>query len=346
MLTRGFVAEGYGPGPVPTAMCSPSSAGVSAPVCVPTATDTSPFVGTAITLFANCTGNPTSFTWTGCSSSGGRCDAISNVPGTVTYSVAGTNAGGTGNAGSIDVHWRSLPTAPVCAMTVTSNTTPPVVGSTALLTAACTNAPTSYNWFNCSSGATSCAAQANGPGVQNYSVSGSNAGGTGPAAMRAVNWVSSAPAAPGLCSQYPSYLFSDLGWADTQLFSRDFTDPPGFAWNGVWVIKVSVPANASGGGQFSIAEFAGPPTAREVTVSRVPCDFRPDDPNGNNGPFARGEGINVAKSFVIGAPSGGKLGLAAGVDYYVNIRNWDAASSQISCDSSIRCEALFFISVP
>jgi len=346
MLARGYAAEGYGPGPVPTAMCSPTSVGVNAPVCAPSATDTSPFVGTTVTLFANCTGNPSSFTWTGCSSSGGRCDTTSDAPGTLTYSVAGTNASGTGNPAAIDIHWRGLPAAPVCAMTITSNTVPPVVGSTALLAAACTNAPTSYNWTNCSSGGALCAAQANSAGLQNYSVSASNGGGTGPSAARAVSWVSSAPPAPGLCSQYPTYLFSDFGWANTELFSRDFTDSPGFAWNGVWVVKLSVPANASGGGQFSIAEFAGPPTARELTVSRMPCDFRPDDPSGNNGPFARGEGINVAKSFVIGASSGGKIGLAAGVDYYVNIRNWDVTSSQISCDPSIRCEALFLITVP
>jgi hypothetical protein len=346
MLAKGYIAEGYGPSPVPTAMCSPTSGGGSAPVCAPSATDTSPFAGTTITLFANCTGNPTSFTWTNCSSTGGRCDAMANAAGTITYTVAGSNASGTGAAASIDIHWRGAPAVPACTMAVTSNTVPPVVGSTALFAAACTNSPTSYNWTNCSSGSALCAAQGNSPGLQNYSVSGSNAGGTGPAAARGLNWVSSAPPAPGLCGQYPSYLFSDLGWADVQLFSRDFTDPPGFAWNGVWVVHLAVPANATGNGQFSIAEFAGPPTAREVTVSRVPCDFRADDPSGNNGPFSRSEGINVSQGFVIGAPSGGRIGLAAGVDYYVNIRNWQAASSQISCDPAIRCEALFFLSVP
>jgi hypothetical protein len=114
----------------------------------------------------------------------------------------------------------------------------------------------------------------------------------------------------------------------------------------VWVIKLSVPADATGNGQFSIAEFAGPPTAREVTLSRVPCDFRADDPTGNNGPLLHLEGISVAKTFVIGASSGGKVGLAPGLDYYVSIRNWEVSTSQISCDPSIRCEALFFLSAP
>jgi hypothetical protein len=347
MIAKGYVAEGYG-GPVPTAMCSPTVGGGATPVCAPSASDTAPYVGTMITLFATCTGNPTSFAWTNCPSGGGRCDVTSNASGTITYTVAGTNASGTGAPGAIDVHWRSLPPAPVCAMAVTSNTVPPVVGSSAVLAAACTNTPTSYNWSNCNSGSALCTAQANSAGPQNYSVSGSNAGGTGPAAMRNLNWVSSAPPAPGLCGQYPSYLFSDLGWADTRIFSRDFSDAPGFAWNGVWVVKISVPPDATGTGKgnFTLAEAAGPPTAREVTLSRVPCDFRADDPSGNNGPLLHLEGISVSKTFVVGASSGGQIGLAAGVDYYVNIRNWEVTGSFISCDPSIRCEAFFDLSVP
>ena len=348
MVAKGYVAEGYGPGPAPTAMCSPTGGGGNAPVCAPTASDTSPYVGTTITLFANCSGNPASYAWTGCSGSGQRCDVTSDTSGTFTYSVAATNASGAGAPGSIDIHWRALPPAPVCSMAVTSNTTPPVVGSTALLAAACSNTPTSYNWTNCASGGPLCAAQSGSPGPQNYAVSGSNAGGTGPAAVRNVSWASSAPTPPGLCAQYPSYLFSDLGWADAELYSRDFTDAPGFAWNGVWVVKLSVPGDAPVGknGNVSVAEFFGPPTAREVTVSRTACDFRPVDASGSNGPLAVSEGISNSLSFVVGGSAGGKVGLAPGVDYYVNIRNWQVESSLISCDPSIRCEALFLISVP
>src|SRR5262249_56202124 len=127
-------------------------------------------------------------------------------------------------------------------------------------------------------------------GAGMYAGGGRKGGGTGAPAVRNLNWVSSAQPAPGLCGQYPSYLFSDLGWADMQLFSRDFTDAPGFAWNGVWVIKLSVPANATGNGQFSIAEIPGPPTAGEGTLSRVPCDFPADHPSGNNGPRLQRDG--------------------------------------------------------
>ncbi len=348
MLAKGYAAEGYGTGPYPTAMCSPANGGGgNAPVCTPSASDTAPYVGTTITLFANCTGNPESYTWTGCSG-GGRCDVTSSVSGTLTYSVAASNASGTGAPGTIDIHWRSLPPLPMCGMVVTSNTAPPDVGSTALLAAACSNTPISYNWTNCSSGGVLCPAQSGVPGLVNYSVSGSNAGGTGPAASRSVNWVAGTPPPPGLCGQYPSYLFSDLGWTGALIYSRDFTDAPGFAWNGVWVLKLSVPPTASSTqtGRISIAEFGGPPTFREVTISRVACDFRPDDPTGSNGPLVRSEGLGATQSFVLGASSGGKLGLAPGVDYYVNIRNWTAQTSLISCDPSIRCEALFSITLP
>jgi hypothetical protein len=350
MVAKGYVAEGYGPGPSPTAMCSPANVtGGNAPVCAPTATDTAPFVGTTITLFSNCTGSPTSYLWTGCTSTGQRCDATASVSGTVTYTVAASNASGTGSPASIDIHWRSLPPLPVCGMVVTSNTSPPVVGSTALLAAGCSNSPTTYNWTNCGSSGPVCPAQSGTPGVQNYSVSGSNAGGTGLAATRSVNWQSSTPAAPGLCGQYPSYLFSDLGWLGIQINSRDYTDGAGFAWNGVWVVKISVPPDASGThpGRITIAEFGGPPTSRELTISRTPCDFRPDDPTGNNGPILRDEGTAPTEFFVLGASSGGNVGLAPGVDYYVNIRNWNAPTSTISCDpANQRCEAFFYLLLP
>ena len=351
MVAKGYVAEGYGPGPAPTAICSPvnASGGASAPVCTPIATDTAPYVGTTITLFANCSGNPTSFAWTGCSSSGGRCDASASVAATQTYTVVASNASGTSAPASIDVRWRSLPPPPVCSMIVSSNTVPPVANSLALLKAECSNTPTGYNWGNCGSGTSLCEARSPVAGVQTYSVSASNAGGTGPAISTSLSWQASPPPPPGLCGQYPSYLFSDLGWVNTQIQSRDFADAPGFAWNGVWVVKLSIPVNATSTqtGRITVAEFAGPPTPRELTISRVACDFRPDDPTGNNGPLLRAETSEPTEYFVLGGSSGGAVGLMPGVDYYVNIRNWQAQTSSISCAPSIlRCDALFFIQLP
>ena len=349
MLAKGYLAEGYGPGPAPTAMCSPGNAsGGGVPVCAPTATDATPYINATITLFANCSGAPTSYVWTGCTSTNGRCDTTASVSGTVVYSVVATNASGSSAPAAVSVRWRNLPPPPVCSLSVTTNTVPPVAGSLALLDALCSPTPDSYAWSNCGSSSNLCQAQSQTAGAQMYSVSGINAGGAGPAAATTLNWQSGTPAPPGLCGQYASYLFSDFGWTGAEIFSRDYTDGPGFAWNGVWVVKLSIPGNATGtsNGLIGIVEFGGPPTAREVTISRVACDFRPDDAMGNNGPFVRSEGSAASIGFALGPPSGGVPGLLPGSDYYVNIRNWQFQTSQISCDPSIRCDALFSLSLP
>jgi hypothetical protein len=144
-------------------------------------------------------------------------------------------------------------------------------------------------------------------------------------------------------------LYTDEGWASATFASRDFVDDPGFAWNGVWVVKLMAPANASGAhpGIISVVEFGGPPTAREVTLSRVPCDFRPVDPSGNNGPLLRDEGISPNDYIVLGASSGGATGLMPGEAYYYNVRNWQIETGLISCDPAIkRCDARIGIILP
>ena len=350
MIAKGYIPEGYGPPSMPVAMCSPNaSAPAGAPVCSPTASDTAPFVGTSITLAAHCTGSPTSYAWTACSSTGSQCTATSSVSGAQSYSVVASNAFGASAPAGVSVTWRNLPLPPVCSLFVTANSDRPQVGTQILLTTSCNHSPTGYNWTNCDSSSNLCMTGASVAGVQMYSVSASNAGGTGPLASASVSWQASQTTPPGLCSQFPSFLYTNFGWANASIPSRDFTPDPGFAWNGVWVVKLSVPPNASGTGtgQVTVFEFGGPPTAREVTLSRTPCDFRTVDPSGNNGPLLRDDGIGTSDGFVLGAPSGGLPGLMPGVDYYVNIRNWQFETSSISCPSSIgRCEAEIAISLP
>ena len=350
MIAKGYIPEGYGPPSMPVAMCSPAgSTPVGAPVCAPTASDTAPFVGTNITLSAHCTGAPTSYTWSGCSGNGSQCTATSSVSGAQTYSVVASNAFGASAPAGVSVTWRNVPSTPVCSLFVTANSDRPAVGTQALLTASCNRIPTAYNWTGCDSSSNLCMTGAVVAGVQTYSVSASNAGGAGPSASASVNWQASQAAPPGLCSQFPSFLYTDFGWANASVPSRDFTPDPGFAWNGAWVVKLSVPPGASGTGtgHVTVFEFGGPPTAREVTISRTPCDFRAVDPSGNNGPLVRDEGIGTSDGFVLGAPSGGLPGLMPGVDYFVNIRNWQVETSSISCPSAIgRCEAEVAISLP
>ena len=54
-----------------------------------------------------------------------------------------------------------------------------------------------------------------------------------------------APAA-GLCAQEPSLLFSDVG-SDHETVHSAYAESPGFAWNGAWVVRFTVPATAHAG---------------------------------------------------------------------------------------------------
>ena len=350
MVAKGYIAEGYGPGPTPTAMCSPSgSSGTGVPVCSPFASDTAPYVGTTIAVFAHCSGNPTSFAWTGCTSTTGQCAATATASGTQTYTVVATNASGASAPAGVSVLWKNVPPPPVCGLVVTANSDRPTIGSSALLEAACGGNPTAYSWSGCSSASSLCTTSATVTGVQTYAVSASNAGGTSPPALASVDWQASPSAPPGLCSQFASFLYTDDDWSNATIASRDFADAPGFAWNGVWVVKLTVPPGPAGtrAGSIGIVEFGGPPTAREVTISRLPCDFRAVDPSGVNGPLLRGEGLGPVEGLVLGPSSGGNLGLNPGETYYYNVRNWQVETGTISCAPATgRCDARITVFLP
>src|SRR4030095_1901602 len=141
---------------MPVAMCSPAaSSGSGAPWCAPFASDPAPYVGTTITVFAHCTGNPAGFAWSGCSSASGQCSVTATSSGTQTYTVVATNAGGSSAPASVSVSWRNLPPPPVCSLLATANSDLPTVNTPLLLTAVCTGSPTGYSWARCSSIGTS-----------------------------------------------------------------------------------------------------------------------------------------------------------------------------------------------
>ena len=351
MIALGYFPEGYGPPSMPVAMCSPTTSAPAVPVCAPTASDPAPYLGVVDTLLSHCTGNPTSYAWTGCSSTGSRCNATASAPGVQTYTVVASNANGTSVPASVNVKWQSPPPPPVCKqIVVTANSDLPVVGSRALLTASCDETlPTSFNWTGCQSASAMCYASASVAGVQTYSVSATNIGGTGAPAYVNINWQASPAPPPGFCSQFASFLYSDYGWNANAIASRDFPDDPGFAWNGVWVVKLSVPGDATATipGNISVFEFDGPATSREMTISRTPCDFRPVDPTGNNGPLSDAIGLGPSKGIVVGASSGTKVGLAPGSDYFINVRNWDPQGGYFTCDPAVgRCNAEVAVTLP
>jgi hypothetical protein len=74
--------------------------------CTLTTSNASPTVGTTITLTANCNGSPTSYAWTGCTSTTNTCSTTSQTAGTVTYMLTARNASSTGSA-SINVNWQA-----------------------------------------------------------------------------------------------------------------------------------------------------------------------------------------------------------------------------------------------
>ena len=351
MLAKGYKAEGYGPGPLYVAMCSPvdsGGGGGTPPVCSVSASSLTPSVGAMIVLTATCTNAPTSFAWSGCSSTSSTCGAASASTGAVVYSVIASNAAGASAPASVTVTWGPGSggggggggSVGKCALSHTSQTHPPTVNGSVVLKATCDAAVGSYTWSGCSSTGSVCIARETTPGAHTYSVFGrTSAGATEPATLT-LGWAASAPPPPGLCGGFPSYLWSDVGTQGGRVESASLSTPPGFAWNGAWVVSFVVPSTiGTRVGRLSAAEFAGEPTVREATISRTPCDFRPTDPTGANGPVARSSGISVTNSFAAHATTAGYPVLQPGGTYYYNVRNYQPATGTITCASGTRCDA-------
>ncbi|HSV17203.1 MAG TPA: hypothetical protein VLR71_02260 [Casimicrobiaceae bacterium] len=351
MIAKGYIAEGYGPPAMPVAMCSPVADPAARPSCTLAASNGFPVANTPVNITATCTNGPTAFSWTGCSSLTSVCTANSPTPGTVTYTVVASNANGPGAPASIDIAWQAPPppeSPPVCTLSATMQTDPPVVGNLITLEAFCGGNPTAYQWTGCITSSNICQLRGQAVGGQTISVSGSNAGGQGNTASVFVNWVASAPAPLGQCAQFPSALYSEAGSANTTVYSSFFPDLPGFAYNGAWAVRFTVPATAQPGafGSLAAAEFSGPPTFREITVSQQACDFRPTDLTGANGPYGRQFGNSATLPFTIGAGNNGLAGLAAGQTYWVNVRN-NIPGQGLSCPASQgRCNALVSLLLP
>ena len=112
----------------------------------------------------------------------------------------------------------------------------------------------------------------------------------------------------------------------------------------VWVFKIAVPAgtpNTTVPGRFTVAEFGSFATSRQMTVSTLPCDFRPRDINGNNGPLAvQGDGTTVSLYWGVGAHQSYWAGMTAGQTYYISVRNWGSGTGN-SCGGN--CTALMSI---
>lgn len=354
MVAKGYVAEGYGPGPRPVAMCAPVPPGSIVPACTLSPSSTSAVAGGSVLLNAFCTGSPTSYAWTNCSSTGPQCTASSATAGGVTYAVVASNAAGAGAPATTTVTWTTPPpppppeNRPVCSLVVTSQNPSPVVGSLLVVQSFCTGNPTSYQWTGCVSSTSNCLVRASAAGSATYTLVAGNSGGSSDLASATVNWTSSPTPPAGACGQFPNALYTDVGTGSVVAYTL-FSEPPAFAWNGVWAVRFTVPATATQGafGALQVAEFGGPPTFRDVTLSATACDFRPTDPTGANGPLAAASGLTASLPFVAGVSAPPTAGLTPGATYYFNVRNYQRSAGIVTCASTPgRCDALANISLP
>jgi hypothetical protein len=111
----------------------------------------------------------------------------------------------------------------------------------------------------------------------------------------------------------------------------------------VWVFKLVVPSatpTSTQLGRFTVSEYQGPSTFRQETISRFPCDFRPTDDTGANGPFAVSNGTTADLYYGVGPPSLSAAGLSAGQTYYVNARNWQLDPTPAWSCGQATCNAL------
>ncbi len=159
--------------------------------------------------------------------------------------------------------------------------------------------------------------------------------------------------APDLCAEFPAQLAFDLPYGNGETVTTAALG--GFAFDAVIVARLTVPADAVTGpalGSVVVAEYQGPPTARVLTLSPLPCDFRglesgrPTDPTGATAPLAWGLGGTASASFVVGAGSGGAPSLQPGGTYYVNVRNYSVDLHANSCAEGTSCDAILVANPP
>src|SRR5438445_1362703 len=93
--------------------------------CTLAASNATPTVGATITLTAHCNKNPTTYVWTGCTSTASTCSTTAQSAGSVSYSVTASNASSSGSA-SVSVTWQAAvppatpTTAAFCQMATTA----------------------------------------------------------------------------------------------------------------------------------------------------------------------------------------------------------------------------------
>ena len=253
----------------------PSGGGGGIPVCSITPSNTTPEVGSTITLSASCTYNPSSYDWIGplgvipeCASSS-SCQVTWAVAQSVTYGVSGINGVGTGGRAYTGVNWKqTLPQPPACTLSASSST--PSVGQVVTITASCTNSPTSYTWkAGCTSTTSSCTDSATAAGAKVYTMSATNAVGNSPDASITVNWQPLPTAVPS-CTLTSSDLSPFTG-SNITLTATCTNSPASYTWSGCSSTTNTCTTTASSAGNVTYGVIAtnvlGPSTQATVSVN-------------------------------------------------------------------------------
>jgi hypothetical protein len=132
-----------------------SNTGNTPPVCSISG-PTSANVGQAFSLTANCNPSATSYTWTGASSTAASVTVTPQVAGTLSFTVTGTNANGTGSPSAthnVAVTSVQAPTDVPKNCTFSANPATPIAGQATTISINCTNSPNVFAWYQYEGGA-------------------------------------------------------------------------------------------------------------------------------------------------------------------------------------------------
>jgi hypothetical protein len=343
---------------------------IAVPMCQLNVSNTSPVVGSTITLAAGCSGSPFNWFFAGttsaCSTFASTCSETRSTPGPVTYSVLGQNGAGRGPLASVTVNWQAAPAvaAPSGCTLTASPSSLPTGGGAVTLTTSCSGggAPTSFAWTGGTLAAnTTVASQAtNITATTSFSVTPRNATGAGNTASAIVSVAGTATPPPSLdfCTQYQNVTVMDVPWGGQAVTGGASGS---FAANGVLVARFTIPAaftsNSGKKGKVTHAEYGDPPTYRQASLSTKACDFRGAATTAST-PYQyslTGGGANYPMywsfsntgyiEFTVTGTAFNTTQLQAGQTYYYNVRNYSPDLQAVSCGGGT-CNAIISINTP
>jgi hypothetical protein len=227
---------------------------------------------------------------------------------------------------------------------------PVTAGAAVSLTMSCTGGTTPYRYLWTPGGGSSGTLSTTVAATTTYSVTATdnaNATSTQGVTVTVSGGGGGGGGGTGFCSQYANVMpiiTATWGASGAAYWYSSASGNFGDGNSSVWVVRLTVPAgtpNSTYTGKFSVAEYQGPSTFRQLTISTQACDFRPKDYTGANGPLAISNGTAVSIPYGVAAPFiFGPAGLTAGQTYYISVRNWQLDPSPQSSCLQTSCNAL------